>query len=502
METIGKCTRLAAVLVGIAALVLAPPGLAVPAGAQGPPPITPPDLTVCDSITDACQAPANVCKAGFDVTLISFTPAATSQSGKATYVYEICEPVAGTCTGSLRPGESCLDNSFCQNKGQDNDPSATCSRKCAVDTFRGLSHFDVAFPLLADTSCLSGNNEVTGSCACKTGSSSGCSVDSSITIGDSSCFANECVGADTCEGPGGNKHCSVTGVSCTNSGQCTQNLGACSQTGNACQTNGNCGPTPVAKCDNTNLVAGDCIVMTLEIAGETSGLGKGATVVVDKEATVCTSACMQGPSYDACDEGDGEACLTRTIGFWGTHPWITNNYVPVMVCGKSLGCSGADDGKSNPACLAGQCNDVMEGLGSIPSELKGNEAYVTLVRQLTAAKLNLNATAALTSGAGQCSSFSYQGMSITQWITTCENLCNANKATISGSGCIEALDAFNNSQDVGFAQTPAPFDRPSVDDHANVSGADPSAFTAAHGKTTPPGKLVIGKNITNGGQCQ
>ena len=493
MQVFIRCTRLLAAVVGIAVLVLA--GLIIPAGAQN---VTPPDLTVCDSITDACQAPANVCKAGFDVTLISFTPAATSQSGKATYVYEICEPVAGTCTGSLRPGESCLDNSFCQNKGQDNDPSATCSRKCAVDTFRGLSHFDVAFPLLADTSCLSGNNEVTGSCACKTGSSSGCSVDSSITIGDSSCFANECVGADTCEGPGGNKHCSVTGVSCTNSGQCTQNLGACSQTGNACQTNGNCGPTPVAKCDNTNLVAGDCIVMTLEIAGETSGLGKGATVVVDKEANVCTSACMQGPSCDACDEGDGEACLTRTIGFWGPHPWITNDYDPVTVCGKTLECTDPDDGESNPACLAGSCTSIMEGLGSIPSELKGNEAYVTLVRQLTAAKLNLAATAALSPGAS-CSSFTFGAKTIQTWIADCEALCGANKATISGSGCIEALDAFNNSTDTGFTPTPAPFDRPSVDDFGNVSGADPSQFTAAHGKT---GKLVIGKNITNGGQCQ
>ncbi len=28
------------------------------------------------------------------------------------------------------------------------------------------------------------------------------------------------------------------------------------------------------------------------------------------------------------------------------------------------------------------------------------------------------------------------------------------------SGCIEALHAFNNSQDIGFEQTPFPFDGP------------------------------------------
>ena len=40
------------------------------------------------------------------------------------------------------------------------------------------------------------------------------------------------------------------------------------------------------------------------------------------------------------------------------------------------------------------------------------------------------------------------------------NFCDANKNAISGSGCIEALDAFNNSPDTGFDQTPEPFDRP------------------------------------------
>ncbi|HLC03214.1 MAG TPA: hypothetical protein VJK02_09270 [Anaerolineales bacterium] len=489
METIGKCTRLAAVLVWIAALAVA--GLAVPAGAQAPP-ITPPDLSVCDNITDACDAPANVCKAGFQVTLTGFTPAATSTSGKAEYVYEICEPAAGTC--SLDATISCLDNGDC-TPGQNN--FGTCNRQCAVDDFHGLSHFDVAFPLLADTSCLSGNNEVTGTCACKTGSSQTCSVDTNITIGDGSCFPNTCVGADTCVGTGQNKMCSVTGVACNNSGQCTQNLGACSQTGNACQTDANCGPTPVAKCDNTNLNPGDCVVMTLQIAGETSGLGKGATVVVDKEATVCTSACMQGPSCDRCDgDEDGRACLTRTIGFWGTHPWITNDYDPVTVCGKTLDCSGADDGKSNPSCTVGICTSIMEGLGSIPSELSSNQPYVSMIKQLTAAKLNLSATADLVEGA-TCASFRHDGRTIQDWISTCEGLCGANKSTISGSGCIEALNAFNNSQDVGFAQTPPPFDRPSVDDHGNVSGADPSYFTAAQ-----KNKLVIGKNITSGSQCQ
>ena len=52
-------------------------------------------------------------------------------------------------------------------------------------------------------------------------------------------------------------------------------------------------------------------------------------------------------------------------------------------------------------------------------------------------------------------------MGIQEWIDYCEaNFCAANKQAISASGCIEALDAFNNSEDAGFEQTPDPFNRP------------------------------------------
>ena len=55
----------------------------------------------------------------------------------------------------------------------------------------------------------------------------------------------------------------------------------------------------------------------------------------------------------------------------------------------------------------------------------------------------------------------YQGDDIQTWIANCEaDYCDARKQAISRSGCIEALDNFNNSLDVGFDLTPAPFDRP------------------------------------------
>jgi hypothetical protein len=85
---------------------------------------TPPDMTVCDGV--ACNQLTNaVCSAaGFSIALKSYVPAKTQSSGAATYVYEICSPAAGTCQGTLRAGESCLDNSYCRKKGQETDPQA------------------------------------------------------------------------------------------------------------------------------------------------------------------------------------------------------------------------------------------------------------------------------------------------------------------------------------------------------------------------------------------
>jgi len=401
----------------------------------------PQDVCADSNMTCDTLPTGDICSdAGFKITFVGFQPASLSNAGEATYTYMICSPAAGTCSGSLRPGEPCLDNSFCQRKGQQTDGTAMCSRECAVDLFRGLSHFDVNFPALGGD-CLSANTQITGSCSCSVNASGSCSV-GAFGIGDGSCYSAD---------------------------------------------------APVAKCDNTTMGLGDCITMALRIPGETNSPGVGPVVVVDKESTTCTPTCMKGPSCDCLTTG-GDECLTRTIGFWGHHPWVTNDFVPVTVCGKALSCSGASDGKSNPACLASSCDSVIEGLCSNPgNELQANPPYVAMVRQLTAAKLNLNATAALSDG-GTCSAYAYGGKTIQEWLSFCEGLCGANKATISGSSCIEALDDFNNSQDVGFEVTPAPFDQPSVNDFGNISGADPTQCNLAQGNKTSKVKLVIGKN--------
>lgn len=364
--------------------------------------ITLPDLGVCTDVTCANLPFGPICSAeGFKITLTNFQPANTSNGGTATYTYEICSPAAGTCSGTARPGESCLDNTFCQKKGQVTDPTATCSRECATDSFNGLSHFDVTFPALGGIgSCLGATTDVTGTCTAvdNTPLDGHTAAVGSFVLGDGSCFT---------------------------------------------------ATSPVAKCDSTDLNPGDCLDMTVSIAGETNGLGLGAAVLVDKEATTCTASCIAGPSCDSC-EGlpPGGACLTRTIGFWGTHPAIAAQYDPVTICGFFV--NGQD---------AATCS-TSEALCTSANDLKKNPVYLSLVAQLTAAKLNLNATAALFSGA-TCANWTYNGKTIQQWLATCEgSYCGEKKQNISTSGCIAALTAFNESQDTGFDVTPAPFDKP------------------------------------------
>ena len=392
---------------------------------------TPPDLLVCQG-TAVCEAPNTACRAGFNLSLTGYTPASTSNNGAATYTYEVCSPPPGICSGNA--ARSCLDDGDCARRSE-----GTCSRACSVDTFYGLSHFDIVFPQLG-VSCLGTGTEVSGSCT---------AVDNTPDNGIAASVGSFVLGDGSCGSP----------------------------------------TSPFAKCDGTELAPGDCLRMSLTLSGELNGLGLGAGVVLTKESTACSSACIEGPSCERCDDPPGDdPCLTRTLGFWGTHPWVANNFAPVTVCGYPVGCNGPDDGRSNPSCGHGACTDLMEALGSLPSSFPSNPPYQAMLRQLAAAKLNLAASAANTTGE-YCQEFRYGEKTIFQVISECEALCDASKSVIASSGCIQALDAFNNSQDLGFDVTPPPFDRPSMDDHGNVSGADPSAFTAAQ-----KNGVVVGKN--------
>jgi hypothetical protein len=341
---------------------------------------------VCDGV-EACDAPESICDpSGFTIELTEFVPAETSITSEAEYTYTICAPAMnGTCEND--PLTACADHQDCENHG-----GGLCigpeDPQCRVDFFQDLSHINVYFPDLGGVdSCLTEETDVTVLCS--------------------------------------------RGEPDTGDGSCADSN------------------SPVAKCDSTDLKVGECMTMTVKITGELTGPGLGAAVTETK-APECLKSCIAGPSCDACDEPppDGEECLTRTRGFWGTHPHIAGQFLDVEVCGVVQTTTDADECGTSEAL----CYNNSDRRPANPQSLE-------LVAQLTAAKLNLNATLDLFGTT--CDSFEYDGMSIQDWIDECEaDFCDGTKKQISESGCIEALDAFNNSQDTGFDQTPDPFDHP------------------------------------------
>jgi hypothetical protein len=127
----------------------------------------------------------------------------------------------------------------------------------------------------------------------------------------------------------------------------------------------------------------------------------------------------------------------------------------------------------------------MEALGGAGGEYKPCPQYAAFVAQLTAAKLNLAATANIFEASCADWTDPVSGKSILGVIADCETSskcgCASKSAGFSLEACIASLDAFNQSPDVLVdGVTPAPFDRPSVDDSGRISGADPKNYTAAH----------------------
>ena len=216
----------------------------------------------------------------------------------------------------------------------------------------------------------------------------------------------------------------------------------------------------------STLDAGECVDLELRIGGEMPTLGPGFSEAIAKGPFPdCSGSCVLGPSCTPCappPPPDVHQCLTRTIGFWGNHPAITQLYAnpssPITVCGEPL-----------TKIEAGTCDSITEALCSNAKDDK-NTAYLALVRQLAAAKLNLAASSGID---GEC------GSEIAARIAQCEQLCDASKSVISNSGCIEDLDAFNNSQDEVGGAIP-PFDQPGP--------ANPEYCKAARGN-----HLAIGK---------
>jgi hypothetical protein len=170
-------------------------------------------------------------------------------------------------------------------------------------------------------------------------------------------------------------------------------------------------PAPPLTADACNNVSVTC---TIESTGET---------LTETASAVC-------PGVD-----QGEGCLTRTPGFWGTHPHITGGFLPLTVCGVDLDTVAAGSGTSatEAMCSVGKDGKIL------------GPQLTQLVRQCTAALLNVAASA---SGGGNCTGDLPPLTALLDGCCGAESVCTGDPVTgFSVNSCIDQLDAFNNSTD-------------------------------------------------------
>jgi hypothetical protein len=139
---------------------------------------------------------------------------------------------------------------------------------------------------------------------------------------------------------------------------------------------------------------------------------------------------------DAVCPVPGEGCLTRTPGFWGNHPAITAQFLEVEICGVTLDTIVAESTTSatEAICSVGRDGQIL------------GPQLTQLVRQCTAAALNI---AASREGGGNCST---DFPNLTEQFAACcgpdPSICTGDEVEdFTITGCIETLDAFNNSID-------------------------------------------------------
>lgn len=212
-------------------------------------------------------------------------------------------------------------------------------------------------------------------------------------------------------------------------------------------------PTPIGPLAVLQEVTiGSGIIAQLNVATRCDSAGTFTNVARADGISADGIVTDSDPAVLVCEADD--LCLTRTPGFWGTHPGITVQYLPLSVCGKIIDETAAELGKGNTASPTSDSSTEAMCESGVDAKLAGvNTQYLQLIRQLTAAKLNVAASAI---GGGTCASVG--GVDIDALIARCDvsALCGdtgpKGGKLIAASGCIEQLDAFNNSED-----TLAPF---------------------------------------------
>src|SRR5437016_2119891 len=242
-----------------------------------------------------------------------------------------------------------------------------------------------------------------------------------------------------------------TTAGCNGQGVCDQNHGSkvcppADQCNKGCDTtSGLCTPQASTPCTDTD--GNTCTTAGCEVSGTNAELG------------VCVQTHLFAENSTACADRDSTGrttlgCFTRTPGFWGTHPAVTQ-----AVLGSGLPSCGLVVDTTAAATPVSATEDIC----SVGTDSKANNTspqQVQLIRQCMAAALNLAATARAPQP-GDCNSV-FPG--ITATFNTCctgpTSVCDrgASAAAIDASVCIWSLDRFNSLEttiDIGVSQGPA-----------------------------------------------
>lgn len=162
----------------------------------------------------------------------------------------------------------------------------------------------------------------------------------------------------------------------------------------------------------------------------------------------CNAGAAQADSSIVCPVPPPGTCISRTPGYWGTHPTQTDSVLDggLLVCGLTLTAAANFPSTANSAV-----EDLCENnLDARPNHT--SDQQLQLIRQCTAAALNLTLSGnggGITAGEAACSAFPNIATTFTNCCVGPTSTCDsgASVATINNSGCITTLDAFNNQFD-------------------------------------------------------
>lgn len=265
----------------------------------------------------------------------------------------------------------------------------------------------------------------------------------------------------------------VSDVKVTNTGTNQESCAISDQvlTAQVCGTLPSCaspltGGTPVTMSPNPLIVTGSTVACGT--AGNPAcNFGDSTGALSAITATACNQACVtctpDGGTALAPQAVQAEcpvgSCFSRTPGYWGTHPQVTNTLLPLIICGITLTTTNAGSAGSATEDLCGTGGPDFKPNNTSPQQLQ-------LIRQCTSAALNMKASGSGDLGAGTAACEGVDpgiaaafGNCCVGTGSTCDS--GASSKVINTSSCITILDAFNNQfegstfQSVGLTNSPA-----------------------------------------------